>query len=65
MRKETQKSIDNFTAVFDTLFPDGNVPPFQEIQKKVNSGDLTFREAQIAKLYSNGSQAINALTDVD
>ena len=62
MRKDTQKSVDNFEFVFDTLFPDGKIPPFKEIQEKVNAGTLTYREAMIAKLYSNGSQAIDALT---
>ena len=61
MRKDTKKSVDSFEFVFDTLFPDGKIPPFKEIQEKTNAGILTYREAMIAKLYSNGSQAINAL----
>ena len=62
MRKDTKKSVENFEFVFDTLFPDGKIPSFKEIQEKVNAGTLTYREAMIAKLYSNGSQAIDALT---
>jgi hypothetical protein len=62
MRKDTKKSVDNFESVFDTLFPDGKIPSFKDIQEKVNAGTLTYREAMIAKLYSNGSQAIDALT---
>ena len=62
MRKDTKKSVDNFEFVFDTLFPDGKIPSFKDIQEKVNAGTLTYREAMIAKLYSNGSQAIDALT---
>ena len=62
MRKYTKKSVDNFEFVFDTLFPDGKIPPFKEIQEKTNAGTLTYRDAMIAKLYSNGSQAIDALT---
>lgn len=62
MRKDTKKSVDNFEFVFDTLFPDGKIPPFKEIQEKVNAGTLSYREAMIAKLYANGSQAIDALT---
>ena len=62
MRKDTKKSVDNFEFVFDTLFPDGKIPPFKEIQEKTNAGTLTYRDAMIAKLYSNGSQAIDALT---
>ena len=62
MRKDTKKSVDNFESVFDTLFPSGEIPSFKDIQEKVNAGTLTYREAMIAKLYSNGSQAIDALT---
>lgn len=62
MRKDTKKSVDNFESVFDTLFPNGKIPSFKDIQEKVNAGTLTYREAMIAKLYSNGSQAIDALT---
>jgi len=62
MRKDTKKSVDNFEFVFDTLFPDGKIPPFKEVQEKVNAGTLTYRDAMIAKLYANGSQAIDALT---
>ena len=62
MRKDTKKSVDNFESVFDTLFPGGEIPSFKDIQEKVNAGTLTCREAMIAKLYSNGSQAIDALT---
>ncbi len=62
MRKDTKKSVDNFESVFDTLFPSGKIPSFKDIQEKVNAGTLTYREAMIAKLYSNGSQAIDALT---
>ena len=63
MRKDTQKSVDNFEFVFNTLFPDGNIPPFKEIQEKANAGTLSYREAMIAKLYSNGSNPIPALTN--
>ena len=62
MRKDTKKSVDNFEFVFDTLFPDGKIPSFKEIQEKTNAGTLTYRDAMVAKLYSNGSQAIDALT---
>lgn len=65
MRKETQKSIENFEFVFDTLFPDGDIPSFKEIQEKTNAGTLTYREAQVAKLYTNGSLPIKALTNAD
>tara|TARA_E500000318_G_scaffold4418_1_gene4649 strand:+ start:43 stop:2202 length:2160 start_codon:yes stop_codon:yes gene_type:complete len=65
MRKETQKSIENFEFVFDTLFPDGDIPSFKDIQEKTNAGTLTYREAQVAKLYTNGSLPIKALTDAD
>ena len=36
------------------MFPDGNIPPFKEIQAALENGTMTIREGMIGRLYRHG-----------
>ena len=46
--------LGNFKYIQETLFPDGNIPPVEEIQDLLTNGNPTIKEAYIGKFYASG-----------
>lgn len=46
--------LGNFKYIQETLFPDGNIPPVEEIQDILTNGNPTIKEAYIGKFYASG-----------
>ena len=52
--KTEQKRVKQLQRLMSELFPDGNIPPFKEIQAALENGTMTIREGMIGRLYRRG-----------
>jgi hypothetical protein len=52
--KTEQKRVKQLRRLMSEMFPDGNIPPFTEIQAALENGTMTIREGMIGRLYRRG-----------
>lgn len=46
--------LGDFKYIQETLFPDGNIPPVEDIQDLLTNGNPTIKDAYIGKFYASG-----------
>mgnify|MGYP003674880638 CR=1 FL=1 len=51
---EESTILGNFKYIQNTLFPDGNIPPLDEIQDLLKDGNPSIKDAYIGKFYASG-----------
>ena len=53
-QRRRQEKVSKLNLIQTALFPDGNIPPIEDIQSRIADGTHTVRDAMIARMYKNG-----------
>tara|TARA_E500000318_G_scaffold58725_1_gene54427 strand:+ start:43 stop:2055 length:2013 start_codon:yes stop_codon:yes gene_type:complete len=53
-QRKRQDKVNKLNQIQAALFPDGNIPPIEDIQSRIANGTHTVRDAMIARMYKNG-----------